>query len=133
MRSSDKYLLIAPCGMNCTICMAYLRDKNRCPGCRAFNSTEPVSIARCKIRNCELIKTNSIKYCFECSDYPCASVKHLDKRYRTKYGMSMIENLQALKAVGVKKFMEKEKSKWACKKCGKMLCVHRDNWHICKD
>jgi hypothetical protein len=34
MKSSSKYQLIAFCGMNCTLCMAYLRDKNRCPGCR---------------------------------------------------------------------------------------------------
>ncbi len=26
--------LIAPCGMNCGICLAYLRTKNVCPGCR---------------------------------------------------------------------------------------------------
>ena len=26
--------LIAPCGMNCGICYGYLREKNKCPGCR---------------------------------------------------------------------------------------------------
>lgn len=30
--SFDKSL-IAPCGMNCGTCIAYLRDKNKCPGC----------------------------------------------------------------------------------------------------
>ncbi len=25
---------IAPCGMNCATCLAYLRDKNTCCGCR---------------------------------------------------------------------------------------------------
>lgn len=25
--------LIAPCGMNCGVCIAYLREKNRCQGC----------------------------------------------------------------------------------------------------
>lgn len=44
--------LIAPCGINCGICRAYLREKNKCPGCRLFNAQEPVSIARCKIKNC---------------------------------------------------------------------------------
>jgi hypothetical protein len=125
MRASDKYSLIASCGMNCTVCMAYLREKNRCPGCRAFNSAEPVSIARCKIRNCELIKTNRIKYCFECNDYPCASVKHLDKRYRTRYGMSMIENLGTIKEKGIREFIKHETIRWACSNCSGTICVHK--------
>ncbi len=43
--------LIAPCGMNCGLCYAYLREKNKCPGCRLFNKKEPVSIAKCRIKN----------------------------------------------------------------------------------
>ena len=27
--------LIAPCGMDCGLCMGYLREKNTCGGCRA--------------------------------------------------------------------------------------------------
>ena len=34
-----------------------------------------------------------VQYCYECAEFPCRSLKHLDKRYRTNYRMSMIENL----------------------------------------
>ena len=115
--------LIAPCGMNCGICMAYLREKNHCPGCRFFNSKEPVSIARCIIKNCETIKET--KFCFRCEKYPCTRLKNLDKRYRTKYGMSMLENLENIKELGIREFVNNEKVRWTCPKCGGTINVHR--------
>ena len=48
--------LIAPCGMNCSICMAYLREKNKCLGCRMPDPNMPISRARCKIKNCKTLK-----------------------------------------------------------------------------
>lgn len=62
---SDQNLLIAPCGMNCGICMAYLRKKNHCCGCRASDEGKAISVLRCKIRNCEFFKTTNAQYCHE--------------------------------------------------------------------
>jgi Protein of unknown function (DUF3795) len=120
-----KLSLIAPCGMNCGICYAYLREKDKCPGCRLFNFKEPVSIARCKIRNCEIIQKSKVKYCFECNNFPCKNLKQLDKRYRTKYNMSEIENLEYIKKNGIRKFISNEKIRWICSKCGGTICVHK--------
>ena len=120
-----KSLLIAPCGMNCSICMAYLRDKNKCPGCRLFNKNEPVTIAKCKIKNCATFKKSKSKFCFDCEEFPCDKLKHLDKRYRTKYNMSMIENLEFIKKNGIKKFIGNEKTRWACSECGGIINVHK--------
>ena len=54
--------LIAPCGMNCGICMAYLREKNKCPGCRVIDINKSISVQKCKIKNCyELNKKNGDK------------------------------------------------------------------------
>jgi len=126
-----KLSLIAQCGMNCGICYAYLREKDKCPGCRLFNAKEPVSIARCKIRNCEIIQKGKIKYCFECDNFPCKNLKQLDKRYRTKYNMSEIENLEYIKKNGIRKFVSNEKNRWACSKCGGTICVHKGYCHSC--
>jgi hypothetical protein len=131
MEYLNKNSLIATCGMNCGICMAYLRKKNRCPGCRAFNAEEPVSIARCKIKNCKLVRNGKIKYCFECNDFPCKHVKHLDKRYRTRYNMSMIENLVNIKNFGIRNFLKNEKNKWTCPLCGGTICVHKGYCSVC--
>lgn len=40
----------------------------------------------------------------------------MDKRYRTKYHMSMIENLDYIKEFGMEKFLTKEGGKWIIKK-----------------
>ena len=131
MKSLNKISLVAPCGMNCGICMAYLREKNKCPGCRAEDTNKAVSVIRCKIMNCEVIQKGKVKFCFECDNYPCKNLKHLDKRYRTKYSMSMIENLGYIRKYGIKKFVRNEEKRWSCSKCGGTICVHRGYCYGC--
>ncbi len=127
----DTSSLIAPCGMNCGICMGYLRKKNTCPGCRELDDTAMVSCVRCIIRNCETIRTNQSGFCYECPKYPCRRLRELDKRYRTKYGMSMLENLEFIREHGLSAFVEKEAERWRCKKCGGVICVHRGYCFTC--
>lgn len=123
--------LIAPCGMNCGICLAYLREKNRCSGCLTAGTNKANHCSSCKIRNCEKLKESKTGYCYDCVDYPCTRLKNLDKRYRTKYGMSMIENLNNIKQIGLEKFLQQEKSRWLCKNCGEQICVHRSHCQNC--
>jgi len=113
--------LMVPCGMNCGICMAYLREKDKCPGCRELDEESKISCLRCRIRNCKLRQGN---FCFECDKFPCKDLKHLDKRYRTKYDMSMIDNLENIKKVGIDNFLKGELKKWTCAECGGIICVH---------
>jgi hypothetical protein len=118
--------LIAPCGMNCGVCMAYLREKNKCPGCRGNNENKSISCVRCIIKNCRILKQNKLGFCSEkCKKYPCIRLRNLDKRYRTKYNMSMIENLENIKTKGIKKFLKNQKIKYTCSKCNGTICVHR--------
>ena len=117
-----KSSLIAPCGMNCGVCMAYLRDKNHCPGCWGADKNKSKSCVNCRIKNCSELKS---KFCFSCKKFPCELITHLDKRYRTRYNMSMIENLNNIKKLGIKKFVINEKLRWTCPKCGGIICVHR--------
>jgi len=93
---SMKSSLIAPCGMNCRLCRAYVREKKACPGCRGNDNLKSKSAAHCLIKHCE-IRALKIKYCYDCEKYLCDRLRHLDKRYITKYGMSMIGNLENIK------------------------------------
>ena len=115
-------ILIAPCGMNCGVCMAYLRVKNRCTGCRGLIEDKSKSRLNCKIKNCA--KLNS-EFCYTCSEFPCKLITHIDKRYRTKYYMSMIENLQNIQRIGLDRFVLNETSRWTCRNCGGTICVHK--------
>jgi hypothetical protein len=120
----DKHL-IAPCGMNCGTCYAYLRDKNKCPGCRIVSSDKAISVKKCRVPECiYLLKTTS-KFCFDCEKYPCKRIKDLDKRYSTKYRTSFIENLAMIKEEGIDNFLAFESRRRTCIHCGSTLSVHR--------
>ena len=121
--------LIAPCGMNCRLCHGYVREKNTCPGCRRIDAPAGRKSdyrKRCRIKNCERIAGGRFRYCSEsCEDFPCDRLKQLDKRYRTKYGMSMLDNLRMIDESGIRQFIRNEKVKWICPVCGNLICVHR--------
>jgi hypothetical protein len=119
-----KAKLIAPCGMNCGICLGYLRKDNTCHGCRDMKRNK--YCRKCIIRNCAILKKNKWKFCSnKCEKYPCQRLKNLDIRYKNRYGMSMIENLKFIKEEGIRKFVDNEKNRWTCKKCKGTICVHR--------
>jgi hypothetical protein len=123
--------LIAPCGMNCGTCMAYLRSKNKCPGCRVSSEDKSISVKRCIVQGCVDLKSTNSKFCYECGKFPCARIKQLDKRYRTKYRTSFIENLTMIKEKGMDQFLEFESDRRTCVNCGSVLCVHREKCQMC--
>ena len=123
--------MIAPCGINCGTCMAYLRIKNKCYGCWVDFDSKRKTCNGCKIKNCELIVKTSSKFCYECEIFPCERIKHIDKRYRTKYRVSLIQNLVTIKEAGIATFLELEVKKWTCPNCGSTLSVHRDSCLLC--
>jgi len=128
--SFDKSL-IAPCGMNCGTCIAYLRDKNKCPGCRVYSADKAISIQRCIIPKCVHLDKTDSKFCYDCEKYPCKRVKQLDNRYRTRYNTSFIENLAMIKEKGIEKFLVFESKRRTCSSCGSILSVHRDYCLVC--
>lgn len=130
MKSCIRVSHIAPCGMNCGVCKAHLREKNKCPGCRKFCKKEPVTIFRCKIRTC---KKRKGEFCYDCDTCPCEWLIHLDKRYRTKYDMSEIENLQFIRDNGIKKFLRKQSKKYSCAGGKGIISVHDKKCYIVKN
>jgi hypothetical protein len=128
----DQAAPIAPCGMNCRLCQAHLRTRNACPGCRGDDSVKPKTRVACRIKNCERRKGGRAGFCCDCSSFPCGLLIHLDKRYRTKYGMSMIENLKIIRISGIQSFIRSEQTRWACPGCGATICVHQARCLACQ-
>lgn len=117
--------MIAPCGMDCALCIGHLRETNRCPGCNVrLDQAKPPHCVHCRIKECTE-QGHPNRFCGECPAFPCRRLRQLDLRYRTKYGMSMLANLETIRAFGIRKFVAQEKKKWACPTCGETLCVHR--------
>jgi hypothetical protein len=129
--------LIGPCGMNCGVCSSYLAMKNDvmskgvkvryCAGCR------PRRNMLCGFsKRCELLKKKQVKYCYECSKFPCENVESMNKRYSKHFHMSQIENLNYIKENGVEKFLEKEEERWKCPECGGVISCHNGICYGCR-
>ena len=121
--------LIAPCGMNCALCASNLALKNDvrsksvkmpyCTGCRARNK-------QCAFvkKQCPKVLNGEVTYCYECASFPCDNLKTLDKRYKERYRMSMIDNLRFIKKQGMESFLAEQEKTWTCPSCGEVICCH---------
>ena len=121
--------LIAPCGMNCTICANYLALQNEvkskgiripyCAGCRPRNK-------KCAFlkKHCSKLLKSEVTFCFECTSFPCDRLKTIDDRYKARYKMSLIDNLNFIKKHGMKNFLEEQEKLWKCPNCGEMVSCH---------
>ncbi len=105
--------------MNCGVCSAHLRPKKRCPGCNGAGQDLPKHCATCRMRLCA---ERTGRFCYDCAGFPCARLRRLDKRYRARYGMSEIENLECIRDHGLDRFLENEHARWVSEKG--VLCVH---------
>jgi hypothetical protein len=125
--------LIAPCGMNCRLCIAYFgytmsgkQRKMKCSGCKPTGK----SCAFIK-KFCKKLLNNELEYCYECSDFPCLHLRKLDTTYRKKYAMSMIKNLEFIRDNGMKKFLKRQEDAYQCPTCHGVICVHNGQCYSC--
>ena len=130
--------LVAPCGMNCNVCSAYLafssgipkkRGKiNHCKGCLPREK----NCAFLK-KHCSKIGDGKLRFCFECSTFPCERLEKIDARYRERYGISFIENLKEIEKKGVDGFLRVQKKVFECDKCGGTISVHNGKCYGCEE
>ena len=121
--------LAAPCGLYCGVCRHYLMKKKNileergykqgCDGCKIRNK----NCTHIK-RDCPHYKANKVQYCFECSDFPCFNLHRMDDIYQVKYNINMIGNLERIKEVGVKKWLQEQQELYKCPKCGGEISMH---------
>ena len=127
----DDIDLLAPCGLNCSLCRAFVRDRKPCPGCRGGDNNKSNACLTCVIKHCGELSTSGHRFCFSCASYPCINLLHLDNRYRMKYGVSVIANLARIKAIGTESYVAEENAKWLCSKCGSRLSMHKAHCVTC--
>ena len=123
--------LIAPCGMDCGLCIAHLREKNCCAGCRDAGDSKPKHCLVCSIKTCPRLAETASDFCGDCPIVPCARLRRLDERYRAKYGMSMLDNLARIRDDGIEHFVACERIRWSCPACGGVICVHANSCIYC--
>jgi hypothetical protein len=91
-------------------------------GCRAQDASQPEHCRKCEIKDCAT--SRAVNFCFECPSFPCATIKRLDKNYRQRYQVSLIDNAMRIKAVGAKQHLLVEKEKWTCPDCAGVISLH---------
>jgi hypothetical protein len=132
--------LIAPCGFNCALCMAYQRKKRHCAGCASGDEKRMQRHCfTCAIRNCEALKETPSGFCYDCPQYPCRRLRRLDEKYSAQNmpsmrgnlaSVSMLENLAYIKQHGIDAFLRAEAERWSCE-CGAVLCIHSKTCPAC--
>lgn len=135
--SAQRVHLTAPCGMDCGVCSAYLAHTrnvprkrgaiSHCAGCRACGK----KCAYLK-SHCPQLRTNEVTFCYECAEYPCERLKHLDSRYRKHFGISLIENLDLIQKAGVQALIERQQVRFGCDACGQLRSVHNGKCYVCE-
>jgi len=137
--------LIAACGLYCGACEIYrasssgnkakleeirtglnirggtnftLEDMD-CDGCVAEGKLN-AWCRDCNIRSCVKHKPGESVCSPECTDYPCAQFTNFANDGMTHH-KEIIENLNRLYKVGLKKHAEQEEKRWACPKCKQTL------------
>ena len=123
MESANLHL-IAPCGINCRVCRAYMRSKKPCLGCNSKTGETYKHIVSCKIKNCPSLLESASGFCYSCEKIPCQRLKQLNKRYSLKYHTKIFENQENIKELGVEKFYKADLEKWTCPSCHHLICMH---------
>lgn len=121
--------LLAPCGMNCLVCYVHLKKKKPCQGCRAADESQPGHCRVCKIKICA--GEHGMAFCSDCPDFPCAVIKRLDRSYRQRYAVSLVENARRREEVGMEAFLKEEKARWICAACGGVVSLHDRVCAVC--
>ena len=115
-------ILFAPCGMNCLVCYRHCDHKKPCDGCLKSDRGKPEHCRKCGIKDC--VKAKGLLYCHTCSDYPCRRIKILEKSYHKRYRASLVENGLFVREHGLEPFMERQKARYTCRKCGGVISLH---------
>ena len=130
--------LIAPCGMNCSLCSSYLaysrghekkRGMSHCTGCRIRGKNCSFVKKRCP----HGLSKGKLDYCHECGDFPCENLQKISNRYKTNYNYNFIENLEFIRDNGMDAFLEKETEEHKCLNCGDVICIHNGKCYKCQE
>ncbi len=122
----DYAQMTAPCGLDCFNCALYLANDNEklrktvaekiqmplqeavCSGCRlqggiisALKSTEPCQVFKC-------ISKKGLKFCFECSDFPCDHLHPYADMASQRPHNTKIFNLCLIKKMGIENWASKK-------------------------
>jgi hypothetical protein len=97
-----------------------------CRGCKS--TTLAVYCKDCVMRLCA--RDRDLDFCVECEDYPCNSFETF-QRDRFPHHTLIAPNLAAICAAGVDAWLEGQKKRWSCPKCGEPFTWYEEECAKC--
>ena len=131
MLNRNKWNLVAPCGLYCGECTAFLNGE--CGGCRSNEGLSKNYRKYCKIYACSSSK--NLKICLECKEFPCKFFDFFraERLEESSWFLDVWGNMKQVKVLGLTKFL-KSKADWLRKrkecaeKNGIRYCDECDQW-----
>ncbi len=111
--NENKWNLVAPCGLYCGECTAFLNRK--CGGCRANKGLSKKYRKYCQIYDC--LHNKKLKICLECREFPCKFFDFFraEKLEESSWFLDVWGNMKQIKEVGLTNFLKK-KTNWLRKR-----------------
>ncbi len=125
MSNKNKWNLVAPCGLYCEECTAFLNGK--CGGCKSNEGLSKEYRKYCKIYQCSSSK--NLKICLECKEFPCKPFDFFkaEKLENSPWFLDVWSNMKQIKEVGLTAFLNK-KQNWLRRR---KQCAKKRNIKYC--
>ncbi len=131
MSNENEWNLVAPCGLYCKECTAFLNEK--CGGCRSNEGLSKEYRKYCEIYHCSSSK--NLKICLDCKEFPCRFFDFFktEKLEESSWFLDIWSNMKQIKEVGLTNFLRKKidwlrKRKECAKKKGIKYCNECKQW-----
>jgi len=131
MSNRNKWKLVAPCGLYCGGCTAFLSGE--CLGCRSDGGLSKEYRKYCKIYQCSSNK--NLKTCLECKDFPCKIFDFFkaEKLEDSSWFLDVWGNMKQIEEIGLTNFLRKKRNwlsrrKECAEKRGIKYCDECKQW-----
>ena len=134
------------CGLNCGACPVgaanelgneeFLRsmaeewdrdlDDLRCNGCKT--DVTAAFCTDCRMRQCA--REKGVEFCVHCGDFPCDVISQF-RNDEAPHHSAVLYNLQRIKELGLKDWLEAEAGRWSCPECGRRFTWYSESCAGC--
>jgi len=108
MSNENRWNSVAPCGLYCGECTAFLNGK--CGGCRSNKGLSKEYRKYCRIYGCSSSK--NLRICLDCKDFPCNFFDFFKakKLEQSSWFLDIWSNMKQVKEKNLADFLKKKKN-----------------------
>lgn len=131
MSNENRWNLVAPCGLYCGECTAFVGGE--CGGCRSNEGLSKEYRKHCRIYGC--LGSKDLRICLECEGFPCEyfDLFKAEKLEHSSWYLDVWSNMKQVREIGLTVFLKKKenwlrKRKECAEKRGNKYCDECERW-----